>query len=130
MTTTKDTTRASHSATPSDTDPDGVARRMLAGVADVSAEVRDHVGELAGATSAVVAGADTKVQEASDQSLIMVAGMSVGFAMGLLAGGSNRILVAAVLAPAALIAVRLLERVGGMDDGSRGGVARRGAGSR
>ena len=129
MTTTKDTTRAAHSATRSDADPDGVARRMLAGVADVSAEVRDHVGELAGATSAVVAGADTKVQEASDQSLIMVAGMSVGFAMGLLTGGSNRLVVAAVLAPAALVAFRLLERIGIADTQGRGG-ARRSARSR
>ena len=79
----------------------------------LSAELRGHASELADSTGVVVADADARLQAASDQSLTMVAGMSVGFALGLLTGGSNRFLVAAALAPAGLIIATLLERAGG-----------------
>ena len=128
MTTTKDTTRVRHSESRSD--EDGVARRLIEGVAGVSDEVRDRVSEFADATSVVVAGADGRVQGASDRSSIMVAGVSAGFAMGLLTGGAHRLLVAAALVPATVVATKLLERLAGPDARVSGGDARGAARSR
>ena len=54
--------------------------------------------------------ANRQIQAGSDELLIVGGALSFGFAMGLLFGGANRLLVAGALLPAATIGLTILER--------------------
>jgi hypothetical protein len=77
----------------------------VAGMAgDVGARLPDAANE-----------ATRLVRSGSDEALKMAGALSIGFAMGLLVGGANRVLVLAALVPAGLIGSTLLERMDGTD---------------
>lgn len=54
--------------------------------------------------------ANHQIRSASDELLIVGSALSFGFAMGLLFGGANRLLVAGALLPAASMGLTILER--------------------
>ena len=62
------------------------------------------------------------MQSGSDDTLKLVGAMSVGFAVGLLVGGANRLLVIAALVPTGLIATTIVERMQDTDGRGRRGV--------
>jgi hypothetical protein len=86
-------------------------------VASVAGDVSARLPEAAAGTGKAFGDARRMVQTGSDDSLRLVGAMSVGFAVGLLVGGANRLLVIAALVPTGLIATTLAER---MQDTSRG----------
>jgi hypothetical protein len=90
-------------------------------VASVASDVSARLPEAAAGTGKAFDDARRLVQTGSDDTLKLVGALSVGFAVGLLVGGANRLLVIAALVPTGLIATTLAER---MDD--NGGRGRRG----
>jgi hypothetical protein len=54
--------------------------------------------------------ANHQIRSGSDELLIVGSALSFGFAMGLLFGGANRLLVAGALLPAASMGLTILER--------------------
>ena len=85
------------------------ASDRLSDVATTASEVMHGAGE-------VVREADRTLRSSSDQVLGLVAALSVGLAIGFVLSGSSRLLVAASLVPAAMVAGVLAER---MDQASR-----------
>ena len=89
-------------------------------VASVAGDVSARLPEAAAGTGKAFGDARRMVQTGSDDSLRLVGAMSVGFAVGLLVGGANRLLVIAALVPTGLIATTLAERM--QDSRGRRGV--------
>lgn len=87
------------------------AHRILDSIAEVSAEAGDHIVEAAGSAGVVVREADRTLRRSSDQTLGIIGGLSIGAALGLLAGGSSRFLITAALVPAILVAGAVIERL-------------------
>jgi len=58
----------------------------------------------------VLVDANRQIRAGSDELLIVGGALSFGFAMGLLFGGANRLLVAAAMLPAASMGLTILER--------------------
>lgn len=85
-------------------------------VNDRLSEVADTAGEVMRGAGEVVREADRTLRRSSDQVLGLVGALSVGLAIGLVFSGSSRLLVAASLIPAAMVAGVLAER---MDRSSR-----------
>lgn len=86
-------------------------------VEDLTQRARDAAGTVAGAAqdiSARIPGAasrvDRIVRSGSDDSLRLVTAAAIGFAIGLLVGGTNRLVVLAALAPAGMIGLVLAGR--------------------
>lgn len=101
---------ASHSK---EREPDGDdgASSIVQRVTEVSADARDGVTEIATHAERAVERVDSSLRARSDRSLGLVGAFSLGTAIGLLVAGSSRLLIAAALAPAALIAGALMERM-------------------
>lgn len=95
------------------------ARRILDSVAEVSAEAGDRIVDVAGSAGAAVREADRTLRRSSDQTLGIIGGLSIGAAVGLLAGGSSRFLVTAALIPAIFVAGAVIERLDRPASGSR-----------
>ncbi len=93
-------------ATPSNSPIDGAAET----VRSVAGSVAARVPEAASTTRDVLVEADRRLRTGSDQMLAIGAALSFGLAMGLLLGGAGRLLVAAALAPAAAMGLRLIDR--------------------
>ena len=115
MTTTQDATRPSVDDTG-----EGVRRRVavmggaVSGAAGNAATVAgDAMSRLpvvaSGARSALVE-TNRQIRTGSDEILIVGGALSFGFAMGLLFGGANRLMVAGALLPAASMGLTILER--------------------
>ena len=93
--------------------------RQVAGVAgSVAGTVAGVAGEVGARLPEAANEATRLVRSGSDETLKLAGALSVGFAVGLLVGGANRILVTAALIPAGLIGATLMERM----DGSLGMV--------
>jgi ElaB/YqjD/DUF883 family membrane-anchored ribosome-binding protein len=119
---TDDTTRRTSSKTD-----EGVAqtvRNVADSVAGAAGDVSARVPEVAQSTREAFSEATRIVQRGSDQTLKVVGAASVGFAVGLLVGGANRLLVIASLIPAALIGATMVDRNDGGTDASRNRTAR------
>lgn len=80
----------------------GAANEAAARLPDAAATTRDALAD-AGRT----------IREGSDESLSAGTLVSVGFALGLLVGGANRLLVLLALIPAAAMGLTLLDRQNG-----------------
>lgn len=96
------------------TTEDGVirtARDVAQTVAESAGDVTARIPEIAQGTRDAFAEANRMVHGGSDQTLRLVGAASIGFGMGLLVGGANRILVLASLVPAALIGATMVERM-------------------
>ncbi|MEA2609943.1 MAG: hypothetical protein QOJ75_2186 [Chloroflexota bacterium] len=65
---------------------------------------------VAAATQSALANANRRINAGSDEMLIVGSALSFGFAMGLLFGGANRVLVAGALLPAATMGLTLFDR--------------------
>ncbi|CAN5592298.1 hypothetical protein BH23CHL8_BH23CHL8_20980 [soil metagenome] len=88
-----------------------VTSRIADAVVDASADASERLSGVAGTAGEAFRDVDSQLRRSSDQTLAVVGAMSVGVALGLLAGGSNRLLVAAALIPAALVAGIAAERM-------------------
>ena len=93
----------------------GATEDRLAEVVGTASEVVKGAGETASevvrGASEVVREADRTLRGSSDQVLGLVAALSVGLAIGFIASGSSRLLVAASLVPAAMVAGVIVERM-------------------
>jgi phosphoglycerate dehydrogenase-like enzyme len=89
----------------------GKARQVADTVAGAAGEVTARIPEVAQGTRDVITEANRMVVESSDQTLKLVGTGAVGFALGMLLGGANRLFVVLSLVPASLIAATLLQRV-------------------
>ena len=99
---------------------EGVRKRVAVMGATVStaagsaaAAASDAVAQLptaAGAARTVLVDTNNQIRTGSDEILIVGGALSFGFAMGLLFGGANRLLVAAAMLPAASMGLTILER--------------------
>lgn len=112
-TTTKDTTTKTR-ASASDSD---VVRNAQETVADAAASIRsmataaaDRAPEAVSTTREAIAKVDRQVRSQSDEMVTVGAALAFGTAVGLLIGGSNRLLVAVALVPAGFLAADLLGR--------------------
>src|ERR1700752_5062837 len=81
----------------------GTARQVAENVAAAAGEVSARIPEVTRTTRDAWSEANRMVHAGSDETLKLVGATSIGFAVGLLVGGANRILVLASLVPAALI---------------------------
>ncbi len=113
------TTNATTERTTSDratSDDEGLvqtARHMADTVAAAAGEATARIPEVARSTREAASEASRLVHSGSDATLRLVGATSIGFAVGLLVGGANRILVIASLLPAALIGATIVERMEG-----------------
>jgi hypothetical protein len=80
-------------------------------VAGAAGDVTARIPEVAQGTREAIAEANRMVRGGSDQTLKLAGAGAVGFAVGLLVGGANRMLVVLSLLPASLIAATLMQRV-------------------
>lgn len=117
MTTTKESTAGADGTMDRTDDAPVVARaREAAGagasaLADAAGSVQAHLPEAAATTRAAVDEATRRLSTGSDASLTVGAAFSLGLALGMLAGGANRILVTLALIPAAAMGMTLLDRM-------------------
>ena len=88
-----------------------VTDTIEATASDRLSEVAETAGEVMRGAGEAVREADRTLRGSSDQVLGLVAALSVGLAIGLVASGSSRLLVAASLVPAAMVAGVLAERM-------------------
>jgi hypothetical protein len=112
MTTTTPTTDVKTERRPTgDHGITDTARHVADSVAGAAGDVTARIPEVAQGTRDALTEANRMVRGGSDSTLTLVGAGAIGFAVGLLVGGANRILVVLSLVPAALIAATLLERV-------------------
>ena len=97
----------------------GTARQVAEGVAGAAGEVTARIPEVTRTTRDAWSEANRMVHAGSDDMLKLVGATSIGFAVGLLVGGANRLLVILSLIPAALIGATLMERMDGTTGTSR-----------
>ena len=95
-------------------------RDVAEGVASVAGDVSARLPDAAAGTGKAFGDARRLVRTGSDDTLRLVGALSVGFAVGLLVGGANRLLVIASLVPTGLIATTLAERMQDANKGRRG----------
>lgn len=108
--TDPDTRRRTSAATDQPDGLAGTARQVADTVAGAAGEVSARIPEVAQTTRDAFNEANRMVRRGSDDTLRLVGAASVGFAVGLLVGGANRLLVIASLLPAALIGATMVER--------------------
>lgn len=80
-------------------------------VAGAAGDMTARIPEVAQGTRDAIAEANRMVRGGSDRTLKLVGAGAVGFAVGLLVGGANRLLVVLSLIPASLIAATLMQRI-------------------
>jgi hypothetical protein len=78
---------------------------------EVASEVATAAGEVVRGAGDAMRDADRALRDSSDQVLGLLAALSVGLAIGFVASGASRLLVAASLVPAAMVAGVLAERM-------------------
>ena len=96
------------------------ARDVADTVAGVASDVGARLPDAAAETGKAIGDAGRLIQTGSDDTLKLAGAMSVGFALGLFAGGAPRVLVLAALLPTGLIATTLAERMEGSTTSRRG----------
>ena len=114
-TTTRDTNRGSVDDTGK-----GVRHRVAvmgdtvttaAGSAAAAAgDAMSQLPAVAGTAREALVGTNRQIRTGSDELLIVGGALSFGFAIGLLFGGANRLVVAAAMLPAASMGLTILER--------------------
>ena len=99
----------------------GRAERAAAASRDVAGQARDVAGDVAGevvnrlpaaaaSTREAITTATRQMESSSDEMLTAGTMLSLGVALGLLLAGSNRLLVALALIPAAAMGATLIDR--------------------
>jgi len=107
------TTIETQDTTTTGSGPADTARAMADTVATAAADVRDRLPEAMATTRDALAEAGRTIRTGSDDQLSAGTLVSVGFALGLLVGGANRLLVLLALVPAGAMALTLLDRQSG-----------------
>lgn len=102
-------TRTSAATDPRRTAGDAV-QAMTGAVGDAAAEAGARLPEAAAATRDALADAGRTIRSGSDERLSAGTLLSFSFALGLLIGGANRLLVLLALVPAAAMGITLLDR--------------------
>ncbi len=104
----------SASGTGDDTTPVQQAKEAVRDAADtvknVANEAAARLPEAASTTRVAIADAQRAIESGSDETLSAGTLVAFGFALGLLVGGANRLLVLLALVPAAAMGVTLLDR--------------------
>lgn len=106
MTTTTKASTLDRPTTGASTTAEDLAHRARDAASTVTGAASDVTARLPEAASEV----DRLIRSGSDDTLRLATAATVGFAVGLLAGGSNRLLVLAALIPAGLMGVALSSR--------------------
>ncbi len=89
----------------------GGAVSEAASTAKVAAgDAVSRLPEVAATTRSAIEDANRQIRSGSDEMLSVGSVLSFGFAMGLLVGGANRLLIAAALVPTAMMGLTLLDR--------------------
>lgn len=105
---------ATTTRTPSTTDPRRTAgdavQAMTGAVKDAATGASSRLPEAASTTRDALADAGRTIRSGSDERLSAGTLLSFSFALGLLVGGANRLLVLLALIPAAAMGVTLLDR--------------------
>lgn len=96
-------------------------RHVADSVAGAAGDVTARLPEVAQTTRDTFTEANRMVQRGSDETLRLVGAAAVGFSVGLLIGGANRLLVIASMVPTAMIAATLVDRSEG---GASGAIQR------
>lgn len=89
---------------------DGGPREVADTVMGAAGEAVARIPDAAATTRQTLTEATRTIQAGSDESLSAGTLLSVGFALGLLVGGANRLLVLLALVPAAAMGLTLLDR--------------------
>ncbi len=117
-TRTEDTTTGQET-TKNGKSTDGSSRAAAVGgaVSEAASTARVAAGdavsrlpEVAATTRSAFEDANRQIRRGSDEMLSVGSVLSFGFAMGLLVGGANRLLIAAALVPTAMMGLTLLDR--------------------
>jgi hypothetical protein len=98
---------------------DAVGRRRVADTArdladtmsDAATRLSPRLSDAAASTAEAVRESDRMIRSTSDQGLVMIGALSIGTAIGLLVGGSNRFLVILSLVPAVMVGRTIVERL-------------------
>lgn len=95
-------------------------------VASAAGDAVSKLPDVAAATQSVLTQTNRRISTGSDEMLIVGSALSFGFAMGLLFGGANRLLVAGALLPAATMGLTIFDRAnhGWLQRGARPGAAK------
>ena len=86
------------------------AGELAEGARQVAGEVANRLPGAAATTRDAIGVANRQIEGAPTDVLMVGTSLSIGVAIGLLLGGSNRLLVATALIPAAAMGATLLER--------------------
>lgn len=105
--TTKGTNGAHGGGGP---DPAALARDVAGRAGEVAGEVASRLPAAAASTREILNSAQMSMESTSDELLTSGTMLSLGVALGLLLGGSNRLLVALALIPAAAMGATLVDR--------------------
>ena len=101
-------------STTGDDTPVQQAKEAVRDVADtvigVANDAAARLPEAAATTREVIADAQRAIESGSDETLSAGTLVAFGFALGLLVGGANRLLVLLALVPAAAMGLTLLDR--------------------
>jgi hypothetical protein len=95
------------------------AKDVASTVADRASAAAAKLPDAANATGVQLGRANERIQSESDEVLTVGTSLSLGFALGLLLGGANRILVFLALVPAAAMGYTLFDRHNGSVGGRR-----------
>ena len=114
---TTDMGSASNAATAESANglPDGTAGGLGQTARQVADNVASAIPEAAASTRDPLNEANRVVRSGSDSTLRVAAAIAIGFSLGLLVGGANRLLVILSLLPVALIGTTLAERMNRTD---------------
>ena len=93
-----------------DRTPIDTARDVVGNVTTAANDAMSHLPDAAATTRDALAEAGRTMTASSDDRLSAGTLVSVGFALGLLVGGANRLLVLLALVPAAAMGLTLLDR--------------------
>lgn len=89
------------------------AREVAGNVMAAASDAVAHLPDAAATTRDALADANRVIRSGSDETLSAGTLVTVGFALGLLVGGANRILVLLALIPAGLMGLTLMDRQNG-----------------
>lgn len=107
MATTSSTSKSTDAAEQSAAD---TARDLAETARGVATEAVGRLPDAAASTRDALADAGRTIRSGSDESLSAGTLVSFGFALGMLVGGANRLLVMIALVPAAAMGLTLLDR--------------------
>jgi len=113
MATTHQDVKTNGTDLPDDRTPMDTAREVAGNVTTAANDAMAKLPDAAATTREALAEAGRTMTASSDDTLSAGTLVSVGFALGLLVGGANRLLVLLALVPAAAMGLTLLDRQSG-----------------